>query len=215
MVALDHSPAMARAARRRRGLETVVAAAGLLPFTDGAFGSVLVASGVLDFSDAADAGRTLAEVARVLRPQGLCVLAAFAPSPALREAGGALGLLEDGVQRLDRIAALWSRRADAGRVAGCLAAWTGLSPREALRMAVRHRGLLAAWFDLFDRTADAFARGGAADPIERVLAGFDWSLASHPGPRAIRSMASPWFTLVDSTLVEDDHLRLDTLVRRV
>jgi len=88
LVAADFSPAMCRAAReklaaRYRGSSRWSAACAdalRLPFADAAFDFAAVAFGVRNFEDL-DSG--LAELARVLRPQGRLAILEFAPPRGL------------------------------------------------------------------------------------------------------------------------------------
>jgi len=73
VVALDHDGAVLRRARQRApGTACVVARAEALPFADASFDTVV--SGLV-FCSVADPARALAEIRRVLRPDGrLCML---------------------------------------------------------------------------------------------------------------------------------------------
>jgi ABC-2 type transport system ATP-binding protein len=79
---LDASDTMIAAARQRRGLELVRGDARELPFEDGRFRTVIVASGVVDYqTDQAAVTRILGEALRVLKPWGnlLCGFHRFPP----------------------------------------------------------------------------------------------------------------------------------------
>lgn len=76
VVSLDCSEAMTRRARHRTGLACVMGDAVALPFSGGRFGTVLCATGVLEFMTSAGRAAAVAEMARVCRPGGLLLIAA-------------------------------------------------------------------------------------------------------------------------------------------
>lgn len=170
---VDHSPAMAWRARARRGVRSVVARAEALPFSGGGFGSLVAATGVLDPTDPVLLRSAVAELARVVRPEGTLLLAFFEAAGEQWTAGEALGLLVAGGQRHDRLARLWRARRDGEAQARLVAAWASCSAREAAARLAAHRAWLWRGFALLSELA---ARAGSEDPEAAVAARFAWTL---------------------------------------
>ena len=90
--AIDPSPALVDIARARSdaagaGVQTIVAEAGALPFTDRAF-DVVVSSFAVIFSP--DAAASLREMVRVARPEGVVALSTWLPGGAIQAAAAVL-----------------------------------------------------------------------------------------------------------------------------
>jgi SAM-dependent methyltransferase len=81
---LDFSAKMVRLAKIRRGIDLVQADAGAMPFGDGAYGTVLYATGVIDFTTDEQVIRSmLKEGRRVVKPLGRLFIAFYRFSDAL------------------------------------------------------------------------------------------------------------------------------------
>lgn len=173
---VDRSPAMVAAARRHRRLGLTLADAAALPFRDGAFRTVLVSSGVLDYlADDADAEPLLREARRVLAEGGRLLAGFYRIDPEVERVYRRLGVidrdgyhprrmfdLEDALQvhplEPVKISNAWTGRAY-GPTAGYWM-YLGLARPRALRAEQRrlHELFAAAARDGVDRRAliDAF-----------------------------------------------------------
>jgi len=101
---VDADPEMVRLARERRGLDVLQADARDLPLDDGSFGSVVLASGVVDYTDDPRRVRQmLGEAARVLVPDGRLHVTFYSLSPTLEQAYTKMGVLRDSRYHLDRL----------------------------------------------------------------------------------------------------------------
>jgi ubiquinone/menaquinone biosynthesis C-methylase UbiE len=95
---VDFSPEMIRQAKVRRGLALVQADARALPFGDGTYGTILYATGVVDFAGDEKAIQSMLEEGRrVLKPSGRMFIAFYRLSDALERFLARLGLLNDNV----------------------------------------------------------------------------------------------------------------------
>ncbi len=94
---LDRSRRMVVEARRRRGLDLVLADARALPFRDRSFATVILSSGVVDYGAAGDElSRMFAEAMRALAPGGRLAAAFYRLDPAIEEVYRRLGVIADG-----------------------------------------------------------------------------------------------------------------------
>ena len=95
---VDVSPEMIRYAKQRRGLTLINANALALPFQNQTYGSIIYATGVIDFTaDEQTIHRMLAEGRRVLQQPGKSFVAFYRFSNALEQYLEAVGLLKDGI----------------------------------------------------------------------------------------------------------------------
>ena len=95
---VDFSREMIRQAKLRRGLDLVHADARALPFGDATYGTILYATGVVDFAADENAiQRVLEEGRRVARPSGKIFIAFYRFSDALEEFLERAGLLRDNI----------------------------------------------------------------------------------------------------------------------
>ena len=95
---VDFSAEMIRYAKSRRGLELVLADARALPFADGTYGTVVYATGVVDFSmDEAAVRSMLKEGTRVVRDAGKIFIGFYRISGAQERFLKRVGLLRDNV----------------------------------------------------------------------------------------------------------------------
>ena len=91
---LDLDPEMIRIARERRGIEIIQADAGKLPFSNHSFQSVIISSGVLDYTpDKYAAGNILAEALRVLIPYGHLFASFYTLSPEVEKEYKSIGII--------------------------------------------------------------------------------------------------------------------------
>lgn len=101
---VDLSPAMIAMARQRRGLELYQADARALPFPDGRYQTVIIASGVIDYADDAELVRDiLQESQRILRAGGKLLTGFYRFVPAMEQLYRGLGMLEQDRFRMDRV----------------------------------------------------------------------------------------------------------------
>jgi SAM-dependent methyltransferase len=120
VLALDLSPELAAAARAGTGAPVVVADALRLPLATGRMAAVATAF-VLPHLD--DLGTALAEVHRVLRPEGLLVMAGWAPAAASPLTGLGARILRDRAAATERALLVEAeRRTDAEYVHAHVAA---------------------------------------------------------------------------------------------
>ena len=99
---VDFSPEMSRHAKNRRGLDLIRADAGALPFANGAYGTVVYATGVLDFNgDEAAIRNMLNEGMRVVNGAGRIFIGFYRSSKAQEQFMQRVGLLRDNM--------LWQR----------------------------------------------------------------------------------------------------------
>ena len=102
---VDLSPEMIRYAKERRGLTLVQANALAMPFRDQSYGTIIYATGVIDFMENEQAiGVILKEGRRVVQPSGSIFFAFYRLSDALERFLILVKLLKDGV--LDQKASL-------------------------------------------------------------------------------------------------------------
>lgn len=97
---VDFSSEMVRHAKRRRGLDLIQADASALPLGDGAYQTIIYATGVVDFCCDENAIRSmLAEGQRVVKPGGRIFVAFYRSSPVMEHFLHRLGLLNNHVLR--------------------------------------------------------------------------------------------------------------------
>lgn len=95
---LDFSAQMVQHARERRGLNLVRGDARALPFADGAYGTILYATGVVDFiGDESQIRQIIAEGRRVARESGRLFAAFYRMSAVLEDYLAQTGLLTNNV----------------------------------------------------------------------------------------------------------------------
>ncbi len=93
---VDLSPVMVRYASLRRGLTLVEADARAMPFGEGAYSTIIYATGVIDFiADEQDIRPILDEGKRIAGPSGKIFVAFYRLSPALEEFATRVGLLRN------------------------------------------------------------------------------------------------------------------------
>ncbi len=98
---VDFSPEMIRYARTRRGLEFIQADARHLPFQDGAYQTIIYATGVVDFlADEEQIRLIMSEAKRVVAPSGDTFVAFYRFSRATEGFLTRLGLLKDSLLHL-------------------------------------------------------------------------------------------------------------------
>lgn len=95
---VDLSPVMIKYAKLRRGLTLVEANARAMPFGEGTYGTVLYATGVVDFiGDEEEIGIILKEGRRIVRPSGKIFIAFYRLSHVLEQFVTRVGLLRNNV----------------------------------------------------------------------------------------------------------------------
>ena len=95
---VDFSSEMIRYAQLRRGLSLIQADATAMPLKDGAYQTIIYATGVVDFmGDEAEIKRIMDEAARVVSPTGTVFVAFYRSSPAVERLLTDLGLLRNHV----------------------------------------------------------------------------------------------------------------------
>jgi ABC-2 type transport system ATP-binding protein len=136
---LDYCAEMARAARRRRGLQVALGDAGRLPWATGRFESVIVSTGVLDFIDGRDEWRAIVgETQRVTRPRGRIFFSFSQLAPTVEQLYRDLGIIADGRYFMRRPFELMERARQ--RPIECLPMirrWAGAGRWHALRQWLR------------------------------------------------------------------------------
>lgn len=205
---VDFSPAMARAAHARRGIETIVADISDLPFDPACFATVIGASGVLDPRDQAAIRRTAEQISRVLRPDGLWLQAFFDPAPVFRRIAADLGVFEGRAQHPGRLVALWCEREDRDAQAALVGGWTGATSDHAASALTAGDGLLAAWSEVLDQMSAELAHQGTAQPAETLSECFGWTMGSYTGDAALRESLGGLFSIARSVWARKDHLRV-------
>jgi ubiquinone/menaquinone biosynthesis C-methylase UbiE len=130
VVGLDASEAMVVEARRRRGLECVLGDARKLPFDEARFGTVLIATGVLDYQAEPDAAHAmLCEGLRVLRPWGIILTGFYRFPPKLERVYREIGVIEADRYHSRRLFELGEiARKGPFRCVPLIARWTGRGP---------------------------------------------------------------------------------------
>jgi hypothetical protein len=95
---VDFSAEMLRQAKSRRGLELLQADARALPFADGTYGTVVYATGVIDFTgEETTIQSMIQEGSRVAHPSGKIYIGFYRFSDALEKFLATAGLLRDNV----------------------------------------------------------------------------------------------------------------------
>ena len=138
---------------------------------------------------------------------GFVLVGAFDPGPHFAKAGSALGILDSGRQRMDRIAFLWRYRASVEKLCLAVASWTGCSARKARVAMQDNEALMRGWFRLFDQIEARRSRSGL-DSAGHLQHAFSWSLEAYPADDVISRWCKPWLGLVDSRLDEDYSTRV-------
>ncbi len=93
---VDSSPEMVRYAKLRRGIDLVQADARALPFAGRGYGTVIYATGVVDFTDDEDGIRAmLAEARRIVKERGTILVAFYRLSAAAERFLARVGLLRN------------------------------------------------------------------------------------------------------------------------
>src|SRR5688572_1386215 len=93
---VDFSSEMIRFARLRRGLSLIQADAKAMPLKNGAYQTIIYATGVVDFiDDEAEIKRIMDEATRIVSPTGDIFVAFYRSSPAVERLLTRLGLLRN------------------------------------------------------------------------------------------------------------------------
>lgn len=93
---VDLSPEMVRHARLRRGITLIHADAKAMPFAEGTYGTVIYATGVVDFTpDEEEIRRMLMEGRRIVKPSGEIFIAFYRISAACETFMATIGLLRN------------------------------------------------------------------------------------------------------------------------
>ena len=93
---VDFSSEMIRYARERRGLSLIQADAKAMPLKNGAYQTIIYATGVVDFNgDETEIKLIMNEAARVVSPSGSIFVAFYRSSAAVEDLLTELGLLHD------------------------------------------------------------------------------------------------------------------------
>jgi hypothetical protein len=130
---VDQSPEMIRFAKLRRGISLVKADARSLPFGDGTYGTVLYATGVIDFiGDEEVIREILREGRRIVETSGKVFVAFYRLSEALEEFVAKVGLLKGGV--IFQRESLKTYLMNPVQMVGWVASRAGVGYAQALRM---------------------------------------------------------------------------------
>jgi SAM-dependent methyltransferase len=165
VIAVDYSAEMARWAWLRRGVVSVVARAEALPMPSGFFGTVVVATGVLDSSDPSASLLCLKECRRVLNSEGVVLLGfPVVPSHALVVAEG-IGYVVGMRQLWSRVVKLWNDRGNVERQVLSISTWTEVDSQEAAAVYVRNRETIENLVAFVDNVARTIALSGK-DPVD-------------------------------------------------
>ena len=93
---VDFSAEMIRYARLRRGLTLIQADAKAMPLKNGAYQTIIYATGVVDFmGDEAEIKRIMGEASRIVSPTGNIFVAFYRSSPAVERLLSDMGLLRN------------------------------------------------------------------------------------------------------------------------
>jgi ubiquinone/menaquinone biosynthesis C-methylase UbiE len=133
---VDFSSEMIRYARSRRGLSLIQADAKAMPLKDGAYQTIIYATGVVDFTgDEAEIKRIMDEAARIVSPTGTVFVAFYRSSPAVERLLTDLGLLRNHV--LSQREALQINRLGPFQMLGWVAQKAGVSYLRAVWLMIR------------------------------------------------------------------------------
>jgi hypothetical protein len=197
VIGADWSPEMARFARIRRGVSTVVASAELLPFADGSLQSVVCATGVINPQDSTGTAALINEVCRVATPGSSVVMTFFVPSIEMLCVYSALGLMTHGRQHSGRIVELWRVSTDRTALAELISGWTGNSAAASLASFEAHEKWLAGWFTALDAAKDELQQSGNPDPAGTLAGGFAWDVCGWTGTELPASLQDSRFEITD------------------
>ncbi|MDE2982464.1 MAG: class I SAM-dependent methyltransferase [Gemmatimonadota bacterium] len=133
---IDLSARMTEYARVRRDLTLVRANAAAMPFADATYGTVIVATGVIDFmADAQEIETIMREAARIISGTGNVFVAFYRFSAAQKRFLTVLGFLRDGT--LHARSALVLHRLGFGAMVARVAKTAGISPLRATLLCIR------------------------------------------------------------------------------
>ncbi len=189
VLGLDFSPAMARYAQQRRGQSTQVGSLEDLPFAPGTFGSLVLATGVVNPQQPDELRRGWDQMCRVLRCGSTLLLGFFCSDPILRGSTEPLGVMSDAHHRTDRIAALWRERRRPEGMARLVVEWTRCSVPQAVQRLARSHAFLEGWFALLDRMCQRLEETDPNQAERHLSACVDWSLGDYPGDALVMAAA--------------------------
>ena len=133
---VDFSAEMIRYARLRRGLSLIQADAGAMPLKNGAYQTIIYATGVVDFmGEEAEIERIMDEAARIVSPTGNIFVAFYRASAAVEDFLTDLGLLHSHV--LLQREALEINRLESWQLPGWVAKRAGVSYLRAALLLIR------------------------------------------------------------------------------
>ncbi|MDD5306305.1 MAG: ATP-binding cassette domain-containing protein [Deltaproteobacteria bacterium] len=129
-VGVDLEHGMLVRGRERRGVAGLAADARNLPFVDGRFGTVMVASGVIDYlDDEVTIAAIVRECLRVLAPEGSLFVAFYRLHPTLRRIHERLGVLAHGRYHMGRLFDIHETVKESPfRCMSKIVSWTGRNP---------------------------------------------------------------------------------------
>ena len=143
---VDSSLEMARLAFERRGVRIVVADGAKLPFSSGAFDTVVIASGVLDGMQSPAQSRILQAAQSVLVQNGNLVLSVMQPLNRQIETARALVTpLTDNKEHHSRIVDIWRAGKSREKWAELCRPWTFAEMRNARAIVTRSFVISAKW----------------------------------------------------------------------
>lgn len=154
---VDSSPEMVGYAKRRVGIDSIIADGRSLPFCERSFGTVVISGGVLDGLGENERLPLLNQCRSILDERGTVLAAALQPSVQLLEIGHGLGYIMGNVESHSRIIQIWragNRRRAWERLC---AAWTrcGLERASSLvQRYFRHLGQVSASVERFARVLE-------------------------------------------------------------
>ena len=133
---VDFSAEMIRYARLRRGLTLIQADAKAMPLKNGAYQTIIYATGVVDFmGDEAEIKRIMGEASRIVSPTGNIFVAFYRSSPAVERLLSDMGLLRNHI--LLQREALEMNRLGPFQMLGWIAKKAGVSYLRAAFLLVR------------------------------------------------------------------------------
>lgn len=193
---LEACAAMVRKARERRGIELALADALNIPAKDAAYGSVIVATGVVTRGN--DDIALIQEAIRVLQPGGHLVLAVFCPDQSFATIGEELGLVTDMRLSHRRVHQLWAKGRE--NWLETIQQWVSL---ESLRE--QHVQILEVLHGRMELLAKNLEVQGASSS-ETLARAFDWELGGF--------VPAELFELVETAglKVTDSNHQMDTLI---
>jgi SAM-dependent methyltransferase len=116
---VDSSPEMVGYAKRRVGIDSILADGRNLPFCERSFDTVVISGGVLDGLGENERLPLLNQCRSILNERGTVLVAALQPSAQLLEIGRGLGYIMGNVESHSRIIQIW-------RAGNCRRAWERL-----------------------------------------------------------------------------------------